>query len=54
VIAPFRDVARGVRQCAARYPRLTAGTIHTAQGKQAGIVIIVLGGNPPTDTLRIL
>jgi superfamily I DNA and/or RNA helicase len=46
VIAPFRDIAQRVRQQAGRYPGLTAGTIHTAQGKEANIVILVLGGNP--------
>ncbi|MFV2115775.1 AAA domain-containing protein [Micromonospora sp. LOL_025] len=46
VIGPFRDVAREVSQRARRYPGLVAGTVHTAQGKQADIVVLVLGGAP--------
>ncbi|MGZ4542222.1 MAG: DEAD/DEAH box helicase [Mycobacteriaceae bacterium] len=46
VIAPFRDVARQVKDRARSYKGLVAGTIHTAQGKQADIVILVLGGDP--------
>lgn len=46
VIAPFRDVAREVRQRARRYRGLVAGTVHTAQGKQADVVVFVLGGAP--------
>ncbi|MCL9794384.1 DEAD/DEAH box helicase, partial [Frankia sp. AgKG'84/4] len=46
VIAPFRDIAQALRPYARRYPGLVAGTIHTAQGKQADVVIMVLGGNP--------
>jgi hypothetical protein len=46
VITPFHDIARHVRHRANRYPSLVAGTIHTAQGKQADIVIVVLGSDP--------
>jgi len=46
VIAPFRDVASQVQHRASSYNGLVAGTIHTAQGKQADIVILVLGGDP--------
>jgi len=46
VIGPFRDIARQVHQRAHRYRGLVAGTIHTAQGKQAEIVILVLGSDP--------
>ena len=47
VICPFRDVAQQVRRLPpSRYEGLRAGTIHTAQGKEASIVILVLGGNP--------
>jgi hypothetical protein len=45
-IAPFRDVARRLTECARTYPGLKAGTIHTAQGKEADIVILVLGSEP--------
>lgn len=46
VIGPFRDIASKIRRRVRQYPGLTAGTIHTAQGKQADIVILVLGGDP--------
>lgn len=52
VIAPFRDIARHVRRLADRYPGLIAGTIHTAQGKQADIVIVVLGSDPQRHGAR--
>jgi superfamily I DNA and/or RNA helicase len=46
VIGPFRDVDRGVRRVARRYPGVRAGTVHTAQGKEADIVLLVLGSDP--------
>ncbi|MEV6802771.1 AAA domain-containing protein [Micromonospora rifamycinica] len=46
VIGPFRDVAREVGRRARRYRGLVAGTVHTAQGKQADVVVLVLGGAP--------
>jgi hypothetical protein len=52
VIAPFRDVADRVRGFGDRYPGLVAGTIHTAQGKQADIVILVLGSDPQRPGAR--
>ncbi len=52
VIAPFRDIAHHVRHLADRYPGLVAGTIHTAQGKQADIVIVVLGSDPQRHGAR--
>ncbi|MET3426675.1 hypothetical protein BJ973_005887 [Actinoplanes tereljensis] len=52
VIGPFRDIARQIGARARRYPGLTAGTIHTAQGKQADLVILVLGGNPARPGAR--
>ncbi|WP_173161332.1 AAA domain-containing protein [Phytohabitans suffuscus] len=52
VIAPFRDIARQVSGRSRRYPGLVAGTVHTAQGKQADIVILVLGGNPQRPGAR--
>jgi hypothetical protein len=44
VIGPFVAVADGVRRITRRYPELRAGTVHTAQGKEADIVVVVLGG----------
>ena len=52
VIAPFRDIARHLRPLANDYPGLVAGTIHTAQGKQADIVILVLGSDPQRHGAR--
>ena len=46
VVAPFRDIASEVHGYTRTYPGLIAGTIHTAQGKQADIVVLVLGGDP--------
>ncbi len=45
LITPFRAVARNIRKHRKTYPGLTAGTIHTAQGREADIVILVLGGD---------
>ncbi len=52
VIGPFRDVAREIRHRSGRHPGLAAGTIHTAQGKQAEIVILVLGSAPDRPGAR--
>lgn len=46
LISPFRDVVRELKTLTHRYgldPR-KVGTIHTTQGKQSPIVILVLGG----------
>ncbi len=52
LISPFRDVARQIRRRGCTYPGLTAGTIHTAQGREADVVIFVLGGNPARPGAR--
>jgi hypothetical protein len=49
LIAPFRDVADKLRDYRASHPRTTAGTIHTTQGKEADVVILVLGGRSHGD-----
>jgi hypothetical protein len=46
VLSPFRQVARQLVSLRRRYPGITTGTVHTAQGREADIVILVLGGDP--------
>jgi AAA domain len=51
-IAPFRDVAVQLSARTRSRPGLRAGTIHTAQGKEADIVILVLGSDPSREGAR--
>jgi hypothetical protein len=51
-IGPFRDVARQLAQRSRQHQGLRAGTIHTAQGKEADVVILVLGSDPARDGAR--
>lgn len=51
-IAPFRDVATQLSERARSHSGLRAGTIHTAQGKEADIVILVLGSDPSREGAR--
>lgn len=48
MISPFRDCARELRRIAqdVGLDLGKVGTVHTAQGKEAEVVIMVLGGNP--------
>lgn len=46
-VSPFRDTARALERLAtAHRAGLRAGTVHTAQGQEATVVVLVLGGNP--------
>ena len=54
VISPFRDVARRLNSLQELYgARFRSGTIHTAQGKEADIVFLVLGGDPKKEGAKI-
>ncbi|AZM92461.1 AAA domain-containing protein [Streptomyces sp. W1SF4] len=47
VISPFRQVAAGARRaCRDLVPHGRVGTVHTAQGKEADVVVLVLGTDP--------
>lgn len=52
-ITPFRGAAQRLRERARQHPGLKAGTIHTAQGREADIVILVLGSDPARDRARV-
>lgn len=52
LITPFRDVARNIARHRKIYPGLSTGTIHTAQGREADIVVLILGGSTRTPHAR--
>jgi hypothetical protein len=45
VISPFRDVVGGLRDVVAAHAAVELGTVHTFQGQERAVVIIVLGGH---------
>jgi hypothetical protein len=46
LISPFRVVVRQLRIISKRFNGIKAGTIHTVQGKESEVIILVLGGDP--------
>jgi tetratricopeptide (TPR) repeat protein len=52
LITPFLAVADQLRCIVHQFPDVRAGTIHTTQGKEADIVIFVLGGHPQRPGAR--
>ncbi|SOY93258.1 conserved hypothetical protein [Cupriavidus taiwanensis] len=48
LISPFRTVVDGLRRMTRQHSLegIKVGTIHTVQGKEADVVVLVLGGNP--------
>ncbi|MGW4056789.1 DEAD/DEAH box helicase [Amycolatopsis sp. NPDC004747] len=57
VVSPFRDVIRGarrvVRQRSGGGPAaIEVGTVHTVQGQEADVVVIVLGSDPASEGAR--
>ncbi|MDO6432073.1 AAA domain-containing protein [Flavitalea sp. BT771] len=52
IISPFRSVARVCRERFYEKGRVTCGTIHTFQGKEADIVVLVLGTMPGSIQAR--
>ncbi len=46
LISPFKTVANRLRRIAESVGGIKVGTVHAVQGKEANVVILVLGGNP--------
>jgi len=48
LISAFRDCATRLKRIAGafRLDQKKTGTVHTSQGKEAQVVVLVLGGNP--------
>ncbi|WP_067178174.1 DEAD/DEAH box helicase [Sulfurospirillum sp. UCH001] len=56
IISPFKDVIKGLKALFAYSKQVDSknkiGTIHTVQGKEAKVVILVLGSDPNKDNSR--
>jgi len=57
IISPFKDVIKGLKALFAHSQQVDSknkiGTIHTVQGKEAKVVILVLGSDPKKDGARV-
>jgi len=53
LISPFRAVADELRRIAISYKGVMAGTIHTTQGKEATVVVCVLGTDAKRSGARL-
>ncbi|ASJ70669.1 DEAD/DEAH box helicase [Granulosicoccus antarcticus] len=52
LISPFRTVSDQLRARTKRFEGINAGTVHTTQGKEANIVVLVLGSDPSSAGAR--
>jgi superfamily I DNA and/or RNA helicase len=56
LISPFRDVVKGLKNTFKENNLIDAinkiGTIHTVQGKEAKVIILVLGSDPESNGAR--
>jgi hypothetical protein len=52
LVSPFRAVINELARIAKNYSGLNVGTVHTAQGKEKLIVILVLGSSPEKSGAR--
>ena len=52
VVSPFRDVADGIERLLREFPGVLGGTVHAAQGKEADVVLFILGGNPASPRAK--
>jgi superfamily I DNA and/or RNA helicase len=57
VVSPFRDVIRGAQRVVRQRPRdrfaaIEVGTVHTVQGQESDVVVLVLGSNPASEGAR--
>ncbi|MBX9886967.1 MAG: ATP-binding protein [Flavobacteriaceae bacterium] len=52
VISPFKSIASYCNEILRGQPKISCGTIHTFQGKEADIVFLVLGSDPKSSGAR--